>query len=143
MLARFLDRIQPLALLAMRLALAAIMITHGSQKVFGGMARHQMMVSSIGLPSWMAYLSACAEFGGGILVAVGLLTRLSALAITIDLAVAIIKVHAKHGLHGPAGFEFPMAVAIISFALIFFGAGPISLDWVIGGRGGGSPSRRE
>lgn len=131
---KYLDKLQPLALLVMRLALAAIVLVHGGQKIFGGMPQHISTVAKIGLPGWMAYLSAWAEFGGGILVLLGLLTRVGALLITIDLAVAILKVHAKNGLRGPGGFEFPMAVAVIAFALIFFGGGPISLDWVFGGR---------
>lgn len=125
---------QPLALLVLRLALATIMIAHGAQKVFGGMPRFQGLVSNIGLPAWMAYLSAAAEFGGGILVLLGVLTRFAALAIAVDLAVAIVKVHVKAGLRGPGGFEFPLAVVAIAFALIFFGAGPISLDSIFSGR---------
>jgi putative oxidoreductase len=130
---KYLDRLQPLALLVLRLVLAAVMIGHGSQKVFGGMPRFQTMVSGIGFPAWMAYLSAAAEFGGGILVLLGVLTRFAALAITIDLLVAIVRVHFKAGLRGPGGFEFPMAVAAIAFALIFFGAGPIAFDAIFSG----------
>ena len=131
---KFLDRLQPLALLVLRLALATVMIAHGSQKVFGGMPRHALLVSSIGLPAWLAYLSAAAEFGGGILVLLGVLTRFAALAIAIDLMVAIVKIHFKAGLRGPGGFEFPMSVVAIAFALIFFGAGPIALDTIFSGR---------
>jgi putative oxidoreductase len=101
--------------------------------VFGGMPHFRSIVSGIGFPAWMAYLAAAAEFGGGILVLLGVLTRFAALAITIDMAVAILKVHAKIGLRGPAGFEFPLAVGSIAFALIFFGAGPISVDSIFGG----------
>ena len=130
---RFLDRLQPLALLVMRLVLATVMIAHGSQKVFGGMPRFQAIVGGIGFPAWMAYLSAAAEFGGGILVLLGLWTRPAALAITIDLVVAIVKVHAKAGLRGSMGFEFPLSVVTIAFALIFFGSGPLALDSIFGG----------
>lgn len=130
---KYLDRLQPLALLVMRLVLATVMIAHGSQKVFGGMPRFQTIVTGIGFPAWMAYLSAAAEFGGGILVLLGLWTRPAALAITIDLVVAIAKVHAKVGLRGPMGFEFPLSVVTIAFALIFFGSGPISLDSIFSG----------
>ena len=131
---KYLDRLQPLALLVLRLVLASVMIAHGSQKVFGGMPRFHSMVSGMGFPGWWAYLSAAAEFGGGILVLLGVLTRFAALAITIDLAVAIVKVHLKAGLRGPGGFEFPLSVAAIAFALIFFGAGPIALDTIFSGR---------
>ena len=133
---RILDRLQPLALLVMRVALGAIFIAHGAQKVFGGMHGTEKIVSGIGFPWWMAYLLAAAELGGGILVLVGLLTRLGALAICVDMCVAIAKVHWKNGLMKPGGFEFPLACAALAFALIFFGAGPIALDSVLF-RGGG------
>ena len=130
----FLNRLQPLALLVMRLVLATVMIAHGSPKVFGGMPRFQTIVTGIGFPAWMAYIAAGTEFLGGILVLLGIWTRPAAFAITIDLAVAIIKVHAKSGLRGPGGFEFPLSLVTIAFALIFFGAGPISLDAIFSGR---------
>jgi putative oxidoreductase len=130
---RLLDRLQPLALLVLRLVLGIVMIAHGYPKVFGGLQRHVHFVSSLGMPGWLAYLSALAEFGGGIFVILGLLTRVSALAILIDLIVVIWKVHWKNGLTGQGGYEFPLALAAIAFALIFFGAGPISLDGVRGG----------
>ncbi len=132
---KFLDKAQPLALLVMRIALGVVMITHGYPKVFGGLHRHVVFVSGLGLPGWLAYLSAGAEFIGAILIIVGLLTRPAAVAICIDLAVAIAKVHWKNGLHGPNGYEFPLALATLAFALIFFGAGPFSLDRLFGGRG--------
>jgi putative oxidoreductase len=135
-LGKYLDRLQPLALLVMRLVLATIMIAHGAQKVFGGMPRFQSIVSGIGFPAWMAYLSAAAEFGGGILVLLGIFARVAALAIAIDLGVAIVKVHLKAGLRGPGGFEFPLAAFAIAFALIFFGAGSIALDSIFSGRSG-------
>ena len=131
---RYLDRMQPLALLVLRFVLGAIMIAHGYGKVFGGMQRFSHMVSGLGIPGWMAYLSAAAEFGGGILIVVGLITRLAALAILIDLLVAVLKVHFKNGLMGQGGYEFPLAVATMAFALIFFGAGPIALDHIRGER---------
>jgi putative oxidoreductase len=125
---RYFDRLQPLALLVLRAVLGIIMIAHGYGKVFGGIAHHVQMVSHLGLPGWLAYFSAAAEFGGGILVILGLLTRFAALAITIDMAVAIWKVHWNNGLLAEHGYQFPLALAAIAFSLIFLGAGPIALD---------------
>jgi putative oxidoreductase len=132
----YLDRLHPLALLVLRVVLGAVMIAHGYPKVFGGLHHHVGFVSSLGLPGWLAYCSAFAEFFGGILVIAGLITRIAALAILIDLLVAIAKVHWKHGLSGPGGYEFPLSLCAIAFALIFFGAGPFALDAIRGGRGG-------
>ena len=133
---RFLDRLQPLGLLAMRVALGAVMIVHGYPKVTG-IHNVEKFFGSIGLPWWSAYLSAGAEFFGGILIIVGLLTRPVAFAQLIDMIVAIAKVHWKHGLVGEGNYQLPMTLAALSLALIFFGAGAIALDAVIGrGRGG-------
>jgi putative oxidoreductase len=125
---RYLDRLQPVGLLVMRLALGAIMVGHGYHKVFGGLHHHAQFVASLGLPAWMAYLSSFAEFFGGLLILVGLFTRCAAFAICIDLCVAIWKVHWHNGLVGNGGYEFPLAIAALAFGLIFLGAGPIALD---------------
>lgn len=135
---RYLDRLQPLALLVMRLALGGIMVGHGYHKVFGGLHHHVEFVASLGLPGWWAYLSSFAEFLGGLLVLVGLFTRIASLAICIDLAVAIWKVHLHNGLMGNGGYEFPLALAALAFALIFFDGGPIAFDHIRAPGGGGT-----
>ena len=134
---RFLDRLQPLGLLALRIVLGIIMIAHGYPKVFGGLSEHVHHVSNLGLPGWLAYCSAAAEFFGGILLLVGLFTRIAALAIFINMSVAIWKVHWKNGLLGNGGYQFPLALATIAFALIFLGSGPIGLDGIRRGGWGG------
>ena len=133
---RFLDRLQPLGLLALRIVLGIIMIGHGYPKVFGGLSEHVHHVSNLGLPGWLAYCSAAAEFFGGILVLIGLFTRVAALAIVVNMSVAIWKVHWKNGLLGNGGYQFPLSLAAIAFALILLGAGPMALDSIRGaGRG--------
>lgn len=142
---RAMDRLQPLALLLLRLVLGAILAVHGFRKLYGaGLAHHIQIVSNLGFPAWMAYLSVLAEFAGGILVMAGLLTRMAALAILIDLAVAVVKVHWKNGLTGPAGYEFPLALAAAAFVVGAFGAGPLALDRFFSGRRTltGGPRRR-
>jgi putative oxidoreductase len=132
---RILDKLQPLGLLAMRIALGAVMIVHGYPKVTG-IHGVEKFFSGVGLPWWSAYLSAGAEFFGGILIIAGLLTRFFGLALLIDMIVAIDKVHWKNGLTGEGNYQWPMTLAALGLALIFFGAGPIALDAVIGlGRG--------
>jgi putative oxidoreductase len=127
---RYFDRLQPLALLVMRLALGAVVFGHGYLKVFGGLHHHAQLVASLGLPAWTAYLSAFTEFFGGLLVLLGLFTRIAAFAICIDLSVAIWKVNWHSGMMGNGGYEFPLALAALAFALIFFGAGPMAFDHI-------------
>ena len=127
---RVLDRLKPLALVTLRLVLGTILLAHGYPKVFGGLHQHMAMVGNLGLPSWLGLFSTGTEFIGGILLIVGLFTRYVGMAFTIEMLVAIYKVHWQHGLRGQGGYEFPLAVGAIAFALIFLGSGPISLDWV-------------
>ena len=132
----FLNRLQPLGLLVLRLALGIIMIAHGWQKIADHMHMITGMMHQMGLPAFMAYLVVTAEFGGGILIVVGFLTRLAALAILVDMLVAILKVHLPHGMFSSnGGFEFPLACAAIAFSLIWSGAGPIAVDWLWGSKG--------
>jgi len=141
---RYLDRLQPLALLLMRLALGAIMAAHGYHKVFGGLHHHAQMVGGLGLPAWLGYVSSFAEFLGGLLILAGFFTRAAAFAVCVDLVVAIWKVHLHNGLIGSAdrpGYEFPLAAATLACALIFFGGGPIALDHVLRGGGSGASKR--
>ncbi len=127
----------------MRLALGAIMTAHGYHKVFGGLHQTAHFMAGLGIPAWLAYVASFTEFLGGILILAGFFSRLAACAIFIDLAVAIWKAHWHNGLlgspNGP-GYEFPLAAAALAFALIFFGAGPISFDHIL--RGGGGASKR-
>src|SRR6266436_3572286 len=131
---RYLDRLQPLAL-------RAVMVGHGYHKVFGGLHHHAQFVASLGLPAWTAYLSSFTEFLGGMLVLLGLFTRVAAFAVCIDLCVAIAKVHIHNGLMGPGASELPLGLAALAFALIFFGAGPIAFDHIRAPGGGGWKSQ--
>jgi putative oxidoreductase len=130
---RFLDRLQPIALVALRLVLGIIMTAHGYSKVFhGGLPQHVHRVGSLGLPGWLAYPSAFTEFFGGILLILGVLTRFVSVLVLIDMLVAIWKVNWKNGMFAKGGYEFPLSLATIAFALIFLGAGPIALDAIFG-----------
>jgi len=137
----FLNRLQPFALLVLRLVLGAIMISHGYHKVFGGFNHHMDFVGSLGLPRWLAYFSAGTEFFGGIAIVLGLFTRFFALAFVIEMGVAIWKVCFKNGLMGNGGYEFPLALAAMAFALLCFDGGPWGFNF--GKVGGGSSKTRK
>ena len=136
---RYLDRLQPLALLVMRISLGVIMVAHGYQNTFRHLHDHVHMVASLGLPAWLGYVSSLTELLGGLLILVGFFTRPAAFAVCIDLIVAIWKVHWHNGLMAEHGYEFPLAIATIAFALIFFGGGQFAIDHVL--RGGGTSTR--
>ena len=59
---------------------------------------------------------------------VGFLTRFAALAICIDMIVAIVGVHWKNGFLGQGNYQFTLALAAIAFWLMLSGPGAISVD---------------
>jgi putative oxidoreductase len=134
---RLLTRLQPLGLLAMRLAVGAVMIAHGYAKVFhGGFGRQTAaMVAGMGFPGFLGYVVTYLEFIGGMLVILGLFTRVIGLLFAVEMLVAILKVHLSKGIGTPGGMDLPLACGAIAFALIFFGAGLISVDHLIFGGG--------
>jgi|SRR5450755_326950 putative oxidoreductase len=136
----YFNRLQPFALLVMRIVLGAIMIAHGYHKVFGGFHHHMEFVGSLGLPAKLAYLSAGTEFFGGIAIVLGLFPRFFAGAFAIEMGIAIWKVHFKNGLMGNGGVEFPLALAAIALALLCFGGGPWGFNF--GKSGGSSKSKK-
>jgi putative oxidoreductase len=131
----FLNKLQPLGLLALRLVLGLIMAAHGWQKIHGGPSHFVQTVSHLGMPGWTAYLSIAAEFLGGIFLMFGFATRIAAAFVLIDMLVAILTVHLHKGLTGQGAMELPLSLATIAFALLFFGAGEMSIDWLVGTRG--------
>ena len=128
---RYLDRLQPLALLVMRLALGAVMFVHGYHKVFGGLHHHADLVASLGLPRWSAYLSAFTEFlGGPAGVARPFHPRCGFCASASICLSPSPRCNFHNGLMGNGGYEFPLALAALAFGLIFFGGGPIAFDHI-------------
>ena len=125
-----------------RLALAAVMIGHGSQKVLGSFGGPGFNAYTSGntpfsfmRPAWL-WLAAAAfsEFVGGILIGLGLLTRVAAFFIACTMLTAV-------SVHWPAGFfasnrgyEYPMALVGIAVGLLISGGGMLSLDRAISGR---------
>ncbi len=140
---RWIPQLQPLGLLVMRLVLGVIMVAHGWPKLMNISKFASGPLAHIGVPGWMAYLVVTAEVVGGALLVLGLLTPFAALAVSIDMTVAILKVHLRNGLTGQGGYEFPLVLLSVAFALIFFGAGPLSLDRRLFGSAGsrGGPRR--
>jgi putative oxidoreductase len=127
-------------LLLLRLALGGIMAAHGSQKLFGWFGGPGLG-GTAGMCNAMAYrapfLMACglalAEFGGGLLIAAGLLTPLGALAVVTVMINAVYLVHWTKGFFvGNGGYEFNLLIAASALALTAIGPGRFSLDHAIG-----------
>jgi putative oxidoreductase len=116
--------------LAGRLTLGAILLAHGWSKVIprGSLYQFAHFVGHLGLPYWLGYVCAFTEFFGGIALILGLLTPIAAFGIAIDMSVAILKVHLRHGLTGSQGFELPLSLLALALLLLADGPGYLALD---------------
>lgn len=131
----FLDRLQPLGLLLLRIALGVIFLTHGYPKLLKPNADMQHMFVQNGLPAQFVYVAGVLEVFGGGLLFLGLFTRPAALLLAIEMGVAIWKVHSSGGIMAVHLYEFPLALAAASLALATVGAGAVSADESLLGSG--------
>ena len=129
--------------LVVRVTLGVIFFAHGAQKVLGwfggpGLAGTVTMMRGLGVPAPAAVAAAFVEFLGGCALIVGLLVRPVAVSVIVLMAVAIAKVHGRHGFFltaktGP-GYEFNLALIGMALSLVIGGAGILSIDdwlWLV------------
>ena len=119
-----------------RLALAAVFIAHGSQKVLGTFNGPGFNTFTAGntpfgfmRPTWFwLAMAAFSEFLGGILVGLGFLTRVGAFFIACVMLTAIIGVHWPNFFANNRGFEYPVSLLAMAIALLIAGGGQLSVD---------------
>jgi putative oxidoreductase len=132
------------AITIVRIVLGVVIFAHGAQKMlgwFGGYGFSGTMgffTKTLGVPAPFAFLAICAEFFGGLGLILGLLSRLAALGIGVNMLVAIAMIHRQFGLFANwsgtqkgEGYEFHLLVLAIVLAIIVQGAGALSLDRAI------------
>jgi len=139
---KFFERLQPLALLVLRVALGIIFVFHGYPKLTHTHGDLQRMFIDHGMPGYFSLVAGVIEtFGGGLLL-IGLLARPAALLLAMEMSVAIWKVHSAHGIYAVRDYEFPLALAASCFVLASVGAGLVSVDhFVFEGNNGGGVGR--
>ena len=138
-------RTQPIALLLTRAATGLLLVPHGYAKITGGVTGLAAGLAAKGLPypNILAWCASLAEFAGGICLALGLLGRLSALAISVTMVVAWATMHLGNikDIGGAQGsvFEYPFLLSVVALALAISGPGRLSLDArLFSGRSGGT-----
>jgi putative oxidoreductase len=125
-------------LLILRIALGAVFIIHGGQKLFQmGPSGTGGMLTQMGVPgaAVIGPLLSFVEPLAGVGVLLGLLTRLAGLAIACDMLGAILTFHIHHGFFVHMGIEFVMMNCASGLALAALGAGAFSIDHAIAQRG--------
>jgi putative oxidoreductase len=140
MLKRLMSTSNDVVLATLRLVLGVVFFAHGAQKMlgwFGGYGFHGTMgfLEHVGLPAPVALLVICTEFFGGLGLIVGLLTRIAALGIGVEMIVAVFMVHLPNGFfmnwfgnQKGEGFEYHLLAIAIAATLLLRGAGALSAD---------------
>jgi putative oxidoreductase len=119
-------------LLLVRLAVGAAFVLHGWPKVQDPTGWMDAMGMGDAAPGFLQAVAAFIEFGGGILLAAGLVTRVAALLLAAQMVAALALVHVPHGdpfvAAARPSAELPVAYLAVSLAVAALGAGAYSLD---------------
>lgn len=128
------------ALLLVRVIVAVVFFAHGAQKVFGwfggpGLAGFVSGMARTGLPPVLSYAVAFGELLGALGIFFGLLTRLAAAGLALEMLGAVLVVHRRFGFFmnwsgtkKGEGFEYALTLAVVLLSLVVAGAGDYSLD---------------
>jgi putative oxidoreductase len=125
------------ALALLRLVVGAVFTMHGTQKLFVfGLEGVSQGFGGMGVPMPAVTGPAVAllEFFGGLALIIGVLTRLAAIGLAIDMLGAMLLVHLPNGFFLPNGVEFALVLFTACVALAIAGAGEFSVDAALGRR---------
>jgi putative oxidoreductase len=130
-----------LGLLILRLLVGLTLAAHGSQKLFawfggGGLANTgAFFENALGFRPGRTHatMAGLSEFGGGLLIAIGLFTPLACAAIVGVMAVAGWSAHRTNGFFiTNGGYEYTAVLGGVAAALAFTGPGRFSFDHALG-----------
>lgn len=130
------ERLAPYSWPMVRAVTGLMLIPHGYMKLFGGGLEGTIgFLSNLGFEPaiFWGWLIALLEFVGGILLAVGFMTRIVAVMVVGFMAVAAFVVHWDNGFFwNQGGYEYPLMWGVIALAILFRGAGEMSVDAKLG-----------
>ena len=133
------DALSPLGEPLVRATAGLLLMPHGAQKLFGWFggygveATGQFFAAKLGLPPVLALVAGLIEFFGGLALAAGLATRVSAALVFGLMFVATVQVHLGNGFFWTSGgFEYPLMWGLVALSFVIRGGGRFSLDAVIG-----------
>ena len=123
----YLEKISALSPFPIRIMAGIAFILHGLPK-FENLQGTQGFFASVGIPADLTLLIGLLEVIGGVLLIVGLLTRITSILFTIEMICAVLIVKADNGFMGQGGFEVDLLLMSISISLLLSGPGRISIE---------------
>jgi putative oxidoreductase len=123
----------------LRIVTGFLFAAHGWQKFNEfTIAGTQASFAQMGVPAAnvAAPVIATLELVGGVALILGILTRVFAALLAVNMLGALFLVHAPAGIFAAAGgYELVLILAAASLAVALVGAGKVSVDKVLFGRG--------
>lgn len=122
-------KLNDVVFMGLRSAIGVIFIAHGISKFGEGFVG--FLTGPLGLPAEMQIPIALAELIPGILLIVGVLSRISASLISIIMLGAIFYVKGAANLTGERAYELDLILLAASLVIIVMGPGRISLSHLV------------
>jgi len=129
-----------------RIAFGVVFFAHGAQKMLGwfggsGFSATISGFAKFGMPTAVALFAIFVEFFGSLSLLLGLLSRVAALAIIIEMIGAVLTVHIHNGFfmnwmgnQKGEGFEYHIIAVTLAFLILVQGAGAVSIDHLVSSR---------
>ena len=140
-----------LGILLLRVGLGIDFLLHGSQKLFGafggmGIGGTAGFFGSLGAnpPGLWAVVVGLVEFLGGAALVLGIFSRIAAVAISIDMVMAIVLFNWSHGFFTETrtgGWEFDLVLLVALLGIALVGPGSLSISAVLRSRANGKFAR--
>ena len=122
------NKLHDLAHFGIRIVIGTIFIVHGTVKFDPGFIG---FLTNIGVPAEMQIIIALAETIPGILLILGVLTRISASILSIDMLGAIFYVKHAANFTGQGGYEFDLIILAGCLSMIVIGPGRVSISHIV------------
>ncbi len=124
---------EDLAVLLLRAAVGGVLIYHGQEKLFGGIAGFAGYLKHLGVPApeLSAWLSGLTEFCGGIVLVLGTGLRIAAIPILFNMLVAVWSSRGNGFSVLKGGIEYPTIIGVVVLALLLAGPGSFTIAKLI------------
>ncbi len=122
-----LDKLSAFAPLPIRIMAGIAFIVHGLPK-FENLQGTQGFFGSVGIPPELALIIGLLEVVGGIVLILGIITRITSILFIVEMIGAILIVKAGNSFTGEGGYEVDLLLMFIAISLLLSGPGRLSIE---------------